>query len=290
MFDRITDIFVEIDDFCKGFQEQWQKYLLSKSSSKPPGPEQKLSDSEIITIMILYHRSNFKHFKKFYQGVLMILLAQYFPELPSYGRFIELMPRILIPLTYYLNSKLGQKSGIYYVDSTALPVCHNLRISRHKVFSGLAARGKTSTGWFFGLKLHLVFNHLNEIVAVKLTPGNNSDISALPTLTKNLTGKLFADKGYLGKQMAQDLLKRGLTLLTKVRKNMASLPINMVDKALLNARNISETIIGHIKEFSSLNLSKSRSPINAFVHILAALTSYQINPLSPKFKLTSLNP
>jgi Transposase DDE domain len=77
-------------------------------------------------------------------------------------------------------------------------------------------------------------------------------------------------------------LRRGLTLFTRVRRNMKSLPMSLHDKALLNARNMAETIIGHIKEFSSLNLSRHRSVINAFVHII---TVYQINPFKPKRNL-----
>src|SRR3954447_772695 len=163
--------------------------------------------------------------------------------------------------------------------------CDNHRISRHKVFAGLAQRGKTSMGWFFGFKLHLVFNNDNEIVALKLTPGNVHDTTPVPALTRELTGKLFGDKGYIGQKLAEDLLRRGLTLFTRVRKNMKSLPLSLQDKALLKARNMAETIIGHIKEFSSLNLSKHRSVINAFVHIIAAITAYQINPFKPKRNL-----
>src|SRR3954468_11429762 len=163
--------------------------------------------------------------------------------------------------------------------------CDNHRISRHKVFADLAQRGKTSMGWFFGFKLHLVFNTDNEIVALKLTPGNVHDTTPVPTLTRDLIGKLFGDKGYIGRKLAEDLLRRGLTLFTRVRKNMTSLPLSLQDKALLNARNMAETIIGHIKEFSSLNLSKHRSVINAFVHIIAAITAYQINPFKPKLNL-----
>src|SRR3954447_26076119 len=161
--------------------------------------------------------------------------------------------------------------------------CDNHRISRHKVFADLAQRGKM--GWFFGFKLHLVFNTDNEIVALKLTPGNVHDSTAVPALTRELTGKLFGDKGYIGQKLAEDLLRRGLTLFTRVRRNMKSLPMSLHDKALLNARNMAETIIGQIKEFSSLNLSKHRSVINAFVHIIAAITAYQINPFKPKRNL-----
>jgi Transposase DDE domain len=146
-------------------------------------------------------------------------------------------------------------------------------------------------GWFFGFKLHLVFNHLNEIVAVKLTPGNVHDGASVEQLTQHLTGKLFGDKGYLGKKLAAALLKRGLGLMTRVRKNMKSLPLTPTDKLLLNARNLVETIIGHIKAFSSLKFPTHRAPINACLHLLAALTAYQLKPIKPTaacFPLLSL--
>ena len=81
-------------------------------------------------------------------------------------------------------------------------------------------------GWFFGFKLHLVFNNDNEIVALKLTPGNVHDTTPVPALTRDLIGKLFGDKGYIGQKLAQDLLRRGLTLFTRVRRNMKSLPMS----------------------------------------------------------------
>jgi Transposase DDE domain len=161
-------------------------------------------------------------------------------------------------------------------------VCHPRRINRHKVFAGLAERGKTSLGWFFGFKLHLVFNHERQVVALTLTPGNVNDTAPVPQLTRDLIGKLFGDKGYVGKDLAHRLLRRGLILMTRVRRNMQRLPVSFLDKALLNGRNIVETIIGHIKEFSSLRFPKHRSVFNAFTHLTAAIVAYQINPLPPK--------
>jgi hypothetical protein len=199
--------------------------------------------------------------------------------MPCYEHFVTLQKSVFVPLVFFLVSHLGTRTGLYYIDSTALPVCDNHR--RHKVFADLAQRGKTSMGWFFGFKLHLVFNNRNEIVALKLTPGNVHDTTPVPALTRDLTGKLFGDKGYIGQKLAEDLLRRGLTLFTRVRKNMKSLPLSLQDKALLNARNMAD----NIKEFSSLNLSKHRSAINAFVHIIAAITAYQINPFKPKRNL-----
>jgi IS5 family transposase len=280
MLEQLVENFCRVDDFCKAFLPQWEAHLIQNGTA-PRGPKPGLCVSEIITILLVLHGSQSKYLKSFYNGVVGEVLRRYFPGMPCYERFVTLQQSVLIPLLCFLCRHLGHRTGIYYIDSTALAVGHNRRIGRHKTFAGLAARGKTSMGWFFGFKLHLVFNHLNEIVAVKLTPGNVHDTVPVQQLTQHLTGKLFGDKGYLGKQRAAALLKRGLVLLTKVRKNMKALPLTLIDKLLLNARNMAETIIGHIKAFSSLNLPKHRAPLNAFLHLLAALTAYQLNPIKP---------
>jgi len=289
MLDRLTEILCEVDDFCQAFEAPEKAYLLG-SGVAPRGPKRGLSVSEIITLLLVLHSSQFKYLKNFYQGFALPLLRQYFPALPCYEQLVTIQKQAFVPLMFFLLSRMGKKTGIYYIDSTALPVCDNHRIHRHQTFAGLAARGKTSMGWFFGFKLHLVFNHLNQIVALKLTPGNVHDTAPVEQLTQTLTGKLFGDKGYLGKKLAAALLKPGLALLTRVRKHMKALPLTPIDKILLNARNMAETIIGRIKEFSSLNLPKHRLPLNAFLHILAAITAYQINPIKPKFKLPSTFP
>jgi len=289
MLERLTEVFCEVDDFCQAFETQWQSYLLG-SGAPPRGPQPGLSVSEIITLLLVLHSSGFKYLKHFYQGFALPVLRQWFPGMPCYEQFVTLQQRAFVPLMFFLLSRMGKKTGIYYIDSTALPVCDNHRIHRHKTFAGLAERGKTSMGWFFGFKLHLVFNHLNQIVACKLTPGQVHDTQPVPQLTKNLLGKLFGDKGYIGKPLARELLRRGLTFFTRVRKNMKALPLAMADKLLLNARNMAETIIGRIKQFSSLNLPKHRLPLNAFLHLLAAITAYQINPIKPRFKLAPTYP
>lgn len=283
MSDWLVETFCLVDDFCAAFQAQSDALAISDGGAGPRGPEAGLCDSEIITLLLVLHSSSgFKYLKNFYNSWAGEKLRRdYFPGMPCYERFVAIQKRVFTPLAMFLLSRMGRKTGFYYIDSTSLPVCHNRRISRHKTFAGLAERGKTSMGWFFGFKLHLIFNHLNEIVAFKLTSGNVADTSPVPVLTKNLVGKLFGDKGYIGKKLADDLLRRGLALFTRVRKNMKSLPISIPDKMLLNGRNMAETIIGGIKAFSSLNLPRHRLPINAFVHVIAAITAYQINPIPP---------
>jgi hypothetical protein len=284
MFDRLVEDFCQFDDFCQAFYPHWDARLLRQEAqpAKKRGPPAGLADSEIMTILVLYHSSHFRHFKAFYEGVVLTLLRSAFPKAPCYARFIALTNHVWMPLTVFLLSRMGRRTGIYYIDSTPLAVCHNRRIGRHKVFADLAARGKSSIGWFFSFKLHLVFNHERQIVALKLTPGNVNDTTPVPDLTQDLIGKLFDDKGYVGKELARRLLRRGLALMTRVRRNMKRLPVSFLDKALLNGRNIVETIIGHIKEFSSLRLPKHRSAFNAFTHVVAAVVAYQIDPLPPK--------
>ena len=108
-----------------------------------------------------------------------------------------------------LHSVSGEETGVYFADSTRLAVCHNRRIHRHRVFDGLAARGKTSMGWFYGLKRHFVINHTGQIVALKITPGNTADSTVLDEMTRHLAGKLYADKGYIGHELFNALWRRG---------------------------------------------------------------------------------
>ena len=204
MFDRLVEDFCQFDDFCQAFGPRWQARLLNEEAqpAKTRGPQAGLADSEIMTILVLYHSSRFKHFKAFYEGVVLTLLRSACPKAPCYAGFIALTNHVWVPLTVFLLTRMGRRTGIYYIDSTPLPVCHPRRINRHRVFAGLAERGKTSVGWFFGFKLHLVFNHERQIVALKLTPGNVNDTTPVPDLTWDLIGKLFGDKGYVGQDLA----------------------------------------------------------------------------------------
>lgn len=190
----LTDLYCSVDDFWKSFKGEWDKHLINRGTSKR-GPEPELTISEMMTIVILFHQSNYRTFKHFYFYVCDYL-GKEFPRLISYSRFVYLMKNLFIPLFAYLLQRRGEITGIAFIDSTALEVCHNKRIQRNKVFKGLAKRGKTSSKWFFGFKLHLIINEKGEILAFQLTPGNVSDVSVVEILSKGIFGKLFGDKGY----------------------------------------------------------------------------------------------
>ncbi len=172
-------------------------------------------------------------------------------------------------------------TGISYIDATSIAVCHPKRISRNKVFKGLAKLGKTTYGWFFGFKLHMVINEKGEIQGVTLTKGNVDDRKPVPNLTEKLIGLLFGDKGYIKKELFEKLFDRGLKLVTKVKKGMKNTLMLLEEKIFLRKRSIIETVFGYLKDRLELEHSRHRSPINFLVHIFSTLVSYSMKPKKP---------
>ena len=282
---NITALYCCLDDFCQVFEE-WEGHRLIPSEKKRHR-EGKLSLSEMLFIMVLFHLSAFRHFKAFYRHGVGHQYRDCFDEIPHYDRFVALMPRLFAPLMVLLHCLSGEQTGVYFADSTKLAVCHNRRIHRHKTFDGLAARGKTSMGWFYGLKLHFVINHKGEIMALKITPGNTADSAVLAGLTRRLTGKLYADKGYLGQELFKQLWQRGLHLITGIRRNMKNYLLPLTDKVLLRKRFVIETVLDTLKSEMGLEHSRHRSPRNALVHILSCLTAYAFRPGKPSISIVN---
>ena len=275
----ITALYCCLDDFCKAF-EDWEAHQLipSETTRQRQG---KLSRSEMLFIMVLFPLSPYKHFKAFYLYGIGCQQRACFRDLPHYDRFVSLMPRLFGPLMVLLHSLGGEQSGVYIADSTKLGVCQNRRINRHKVFDGLAARGKTSTGWFFGLKLHFVINHKGQVMALRITPGNIADSTVLDEITQHLTGKLYADKGYISREMFRRLWQRGLHLITGIRRNMRNHLMPLADKLMLRKRFVIEPVLAILKCEMGLEHSRHRSPVNAMVHVLSCLVAYAFRPGKP---------
>ena len=284
----LVEIYCFIDDFCKPFTLVQQQNCLPNPNRQRYRPCF-MSLSEIMTILVLFHLSHYRTFKDFYLQSVCGHMRSDFPRLVSYHRFLELMPYVSLPLAVLLHCCQGKKTGKYYIDSTKLQVCHNLRITRHKVFQHLAKRGKTSTGWFFGFKLHLVFNDRGELMTFKLTPGNVDDRTVVETLTHHLQGWLFGDKGYLSQALEKSLLQRGLRLFTRVKKNMKEKVMTPVQQAFLNQRGMVETIIGQLKALCHIQHTRHRSPTNFLVNVLAGLFAYVLKPQKVSVKFHHLN-
>ena len=281
----LDDLFCDIDDFCQLFLPVWHRQLLTEGT-RQRRRSSRLSLSEIMTILIHFHQSHYRNFKAFYLWQVCRQYRDEFPNLLSYHRFVALIPTALMPLCIYLHTRRGTNTGIAFIDSTALVVCHNRRIYSQKVFKQVARRGKTSTGWFYGFKLHLVVNDRGELLAFRITPGNVDDRQPLPELTQGLTGKLFGDRGYLSQLLFRTLWDQGLQLITKVRRNMHNKLLPLFDKLVLCKRAIIETIIGQLKNIQQIEHTRHRSVVNAMVNVLAALTAYTHQSKKPSLNLS----
>jgi hypothetical protein len=279
----LLELFVDVDNFCQDYAFKVRNKGLK--GTKQRGPVSRLSTSELMTIVIHFHQSGYRTFKQYYQEYVSKQLKTEFPDLVSYSRFIELMPRILAAMCTYLQANYGTCTGINFVDSTSLVVCHNRRIKRHKVFKGLAARGMTSMGWFFGFKLHLIVNDKGELLAVFVTAGNVDDREPLDQMTVTLFGKLFGDRGYLSQSLFERLYEQGLELITTIRKNMKNSLMKLEDKILLRKRFLIETINDQLKNISQIDHSRHRSVTNFAINLLAGLIAYTKQAKKPSLNL-----
>ena len=175
--------------------------------------------------------------------------------------------------------------GVSFMDSTRLPVCENRRIPRHRVCVEQADRGKTSLGWFYGFKLHLLINTQGDLLGAELTPGNIDDRVPVEKLTQSVFGKLYADKGYISKELRQTLKTQDVDLIYKVRKNMKPQPLSTYDEVMLKKRMLIETVIGQLKSQTQLQHTRHRSFVNFQVNSVSALIAYTYLEKKPTLKL-----
>lgn len=283
-----TEIFCHIDDFLKEFEPHLQSYFIAQGRKRQR--TRCLAPSEIITLLVISQALHFRPFKAFYHHLALPFMRQAFPNLPSYSRFIELAADCLLPLFALVQARQAQSTGLSFVDSTALPVCKNQRIHQHATFASHAQRGKTSTGWFFGFKLHAIFNHHAEMVAFTLTPGNVDDRKPVAALCEGrIKGLLVGDKGYLGKRLALQLEQLGVKLVTKVRRNMPSAEHTAFEQAMIKKRAIVETVFGQLKERFELHHTRHRSVTGMMLNVLSALLAYTFKKDKPQIHGLNVN-
>lgn len=281
--DKITDIFYLVDEFCLEFEKSIQKHTLGNKPKRKPA----MSCSEVITIMVMFHTGGFRNMKHFYIHYVQKHMNDQFPKTVSYNRFLELMQAATLPMTMFLKTCcMGKGTGISFIDSTPIRVCKNKRIKRHKVFNGLAQLGKSTMGYFFGFKLHIVINDKGELLNFVITPGNTDDREPLKNASfiKALKGKLYADKGYINKELTQLLFLDGLHLITSIRNNMKNVLMELKDKIMLRKRSVIETVNDELKNICQVEHSRHRSFANFLTNLISGLIAYSFFPKKPAIK------
>ncbi len=281
----MTQIFCEVDDFCQYFERQWEQQAQLPKLNSARCSRTRMCLSEVMTIVIGFHGSGYRTFKDFYTLQVLPQWRSAFPNLVSYTRFVELMPWSLMTLCCFLHTRKGEVTGIQFIDSTAIEVCHTCRARSHKVFADLVGWSKDSVEWHYGFKLHLIINDRGELLAFKLTPGNTDDRAPVPDLTQDLFGRLFGDKGYISQALFEQLYQRGLQLVTRRKKNMKNRLMSLMDKILLRKRVVIESVNDQLKNISQIEHSRHRSVFNFLVNLLAGLVAYTYQPKKPSLNL-----
>ena len=289
MDELIISIFCELDNFCKELNSYFEHSMLPDEKKKLRlEPSRSLSLSEIMTICVSFHLSGYRNFKRFYTERVTGEYKKFFPKLVSYNRFVELMPHAAIPLTLFMHAYgKGACTGISFMDSTTLDVCDSHRIKQHKVFQGTAQRGKSSTGWFYGFKLHLTINERGEILNFYLTPGNVDDRNreVIGQLTKNIYGKVFADKGYISQKLMEELFENGIELITKQKKNAKNNKLmTLCNRILLRKRAVIESVNDFLKNICQIEHSRHRSGCNFITNLVSGLVAYSFLPKKPSIQ------
>jgi hypothetical protein len=280
---KLIEIFCFCDEFCQFF-ERWLAEYHPEYLQKFTG---QLCPSEIMTILISYHLSGYKNFEYYYQEFILEHHRSDFPQAISYKRFLAYIPRIMDYIYFYLQLLLMNtpRTGTYFIDSTKILACNYLRRYQHRVFEGLASVGKTSTGWFYGFKIHLIINDFGDLVRAEMTPANIADNQQdlLKRMLSGLQGTVVGDKGYLSKLRGY-FYEQGINLVTKARNNMKNNLLTLADSALIQGRGVIESVIDLLKSVCNVEHTRHRSPINAFTHMLAGLVAYQFLDEKPKYK------
>lgn len=287
--DKITEIFFIIDEFYKVFETAIEKSsLVSDSAAKTRRRKSKLSQSEVMTIMVLFHYKQYRNLKNFYLYYVKIHMKNEFPDTVSYNRFVELQQKAILPLAIFLKTCcLGQCTGVSFIDSTPLRVSHIKREKQHKTFKNTATKGQCSLGWFFGFKLHLIINDKGELLDFMLTQANVDDREPLRNLDfhKRIFGKIYGDKGYIGKDLFEQLFVDGVHLVTKIRKNMKNSLMLLQDKIMLRKRVLIETVNDELKNQCQIEHTRHRSFDNFTSNLLSGLIAYSFFDKKPSLNV-----
>jgi hypothetical protein len=282
----LVKMYSELDDLLQDYQ-----FFLVSKGEKFERRKTLLSDAETGTILAMYHLFGYKCFKYYYEDMILGRLKSWFPNAPQYKVFLRYTKMSWELMHLWLLFKIAgsKKSGTYFIDSKKLEVCHLKRAHQHQVFKDVAHKGKTSTGWFYGLKVHLVINDLGEIMAFEITPGNVADNNRelLKRLLDDLQGICVGDKGYQS-ALFECFYEKSLHLLVKPKKNAKKkVPEQMRLVKLSRKRALIESVFDILSSVLDIEHSRHRSSTNGFVNILSALVAYQYREQKPSLPTVS---
>lgn len=263
----LVKTFCIIDDFFDCFQ------------GNSTGRKSNLSISELATISLLGNVYEIRCLKRLYE-LVKTSFSDDFPTLPDYNNFLLGMHRVSVYLLLFIQVMLKSRSStngdVCFIDGTQLPVCKIYRESSHKVMKQLATKSKSTTGWWYGLKLHLLCDRSGNLMRIKITTARVGERSVLKQWLQELENSIvIGDGGYVSTEL--DILAQRCSniLLTAKRKNMKTIATIWQNKCM-NMRSRVETVFDVLKERFGLVTSLSRSVNGYLSHYVRCIFGYML--------------
>lgn len=265
-----------ISNFVESLEADTKLCSLCKAWNGKRGPKRRLSITTVISLNLMRYFLHVKDLKAFHRIVKMMDII---PDFINYENFLKASNKALPVMVLFLQALLAQnralnKTDVHFMDSTPLTTCLNRRIFNHKVTKDIASRGKSTKGWFYGLKLHGVCSENGLLEALYFTSGNVNDSKTVEKLTENMKGRFFADAGYLKKSSElKKLAESGRFIYASTRKNMNRL-MSTEEWNILRKRNIIESDWGAMKQNFFLEYHQARGIDGLFRHYVNAISAY----------------
>lgn|SRR4030043_201034 len=277
----LISIYTFVDDFIKGMVKNIKYALQKPTQNIPPVKKHNLSLAELVSLAIFRFFSGQTNWKKFYHFV-KTYHAKDFPNLPSYQNFLDAVNKlsffaiVLLQALMQFFRKITGLKNIKFADSMKLEICKIKREFMHRVCLGFASKSKSSMGWFYGFKLHIICNELMQILNFRITTGTVDDRKGLAMIWNNIFGMIVADAGYIGKNWQDKALSLGKHLFTAVKANMKKI-MTEAEHQILKLRQYVETVFSVLKLRLGMETSLPRSPFGVFAHYIWCLTAYQLD-------------
>lgn len=262
IYSKLKSIVTHLSQQCKLFEE-------TPKSGRP----RKINDIDALTLALYQHASTRATKKSVYEDFKRVLRCSYKTLVVWMNKLATASLRLLCILM-----RIGKKQShlVKYTDATDIPVCLKKNADKHTTMQDFAGWGRSSKGWFYGLKMTMTRDHEGRMLGVKFTQPGDNDRDIFRTINKDIHGIIVADAGYVSKQLEEDMyLERTRWLLIRPYRTMKKLMTKWQEE-LYRGRFKIEFDFRDLKLFHGLVTSMPRSVNGYLANYVHALLSFVI--------------
>lgn len=257
-------------------------FKLAVPEAAATGRPLKIPVLDALTFALYKHRSTRATKKSVYDDFKDVLHCSYKTFVVSVNRVALLSLRLL-----FLIMRRGKKQAhtIKYTDSTDIPVCLKKNADSHKTMKAFSTLGRSSKGWYYGMKMTLTRDHDGRMLALRFTSATTDDRVIFKDINADIFGILVADAGYVSKQLEKDMYREHKRwLLIRPYKTMKKL-MTAEQEQIYKGRFRIEFDFRNLKLFHGLITSLPRSVDGYIANYLHTLMSFVLSKVSfPRFK------